>query len=200
MAFKSVSKNVCISVLFLICTTQLIYAENEAKWFVRFKPVWGEVNLRVNTDFELTIHNVSSDILQSNAIIRLVSSDTKKLKVSKIIPLYAFENGTWHGIFTVTPVQLGKANIYVQIDYGNKIEISYRMMSIFIRRNRIDVDLDESIFSGFTYYFIHFFYILLNITLGAAFNLKKLKAIIRMPSGVGIAFLLNLCILPLVSG
>lgn len=199
MAFKNMSRIVYISSFFLLFVIPIISAKNEAKWGVKFNPAWSKVNLSVNTNFGLTIFNVSSDILQSNAIIRLFSSDSTKLKVSKIISLHEFKNGTWSGLFTVRPVRLGKAYVYVEINRRNKLEIAYRAMEIFIVRNIIDVDLDILLFPQFTSIFIHTFYVILNMTFGTVFDLQNLKKILKKPHGIAVAFLINLCILPLVS-
>lgn len=199
MAFNTNLKNLYFSSILLLCVIPIIFAENEVKWGVKFDPIMSTAKLSVNTDFEVTIYNVSSDILQSNAIICLLSSNTRNLKVSKIIPLHEFKNGTWKGSFTVRPVRLGEAFVYVEINRGNKLEIAYRVMRIIIERNVIDVDLDKLLFPQFTSIFIHTFYVILNMTFGAVFDLQNLKKILKKPHGIAIAFLISLCILPLVS-
>lgn len=169
------------------------YAENEVHWTVEFDQIHIIYMGRLK-NFNFTINNLNkTELIESVATIKLVSSNPEIVHVSKIVPLDEINEDSWRGTSTVQPVSLGSANISVQITRHSEIEVSSEKMTIIVDR--------KPIFDPASRYFLHvnrIFDISLSFIFGTALNVKNLKNMIKTPFGAVFSFLLNFTLLPLV--
>lgn len=181
-------------------SSHLTNAENEVQWEAVFNEVWTVVKMAEPEIFGLTILNINkSELIQSNAEIRVVSSNNNIFEVIETNPLDEITEGDeWLGTFTVVPKYLGDAYVFVEIIQGKHKEKSSKSMRITIERKRI-VIYPKILNYLSAPYFLLIYYAVLYGTFGMALSVKNVKDAFRKPIGIGLDFLLCFLILPAVS-
>lgn len=186
----------CISFLLF---PEITYAKNVVKWDVKFGFKNATLKIGDDTNIDLTINYINtSELIDFNTTIQLVSASTNIVKVSKNILLDDFKNYTWSGTFTVNPVGLGKTNIHIQVNREDDSEILFQKMHISVLRNRIEFNMDNIFFPEVSLYLSHIYYVLFNMLFGAVFDVGRLKALLLKPLEMSISFVFNLLFVPLV--
>lgn len=167
--------------------------ENEVDWTVEFDQIH-IIYMGRSKNFNFTINNLNkTELIESVAMVQLVSSNPEIVHVSKIVPLEELNEDSWRGTSTVQSISLGSANISVQITRHSEIVVSLEKMTIIVDR--------KPIFNPTSRYYLHInriFDISLSFIFGTALNVKNLKNVIQNPFGAVCAFLLNFILLPLV--
>ena len=128
----------------------------------------------------------------------MFSSDPDAVKVYNTIHLSDTGNA-WKGFqVEMQALDLGKANISVEITRNDRAQVLDHHVAVSVIRNHLIKNFKPQ---NVLFYlkFMQYFYILMNMCFGAALDVKKLKAILRNPVGPSLALISNFVILPLVS-
>lgn len=190
----------CVVALFAI-SNQFADAENEFELEVKFDREFMHIFIGESNEIMLLLkrENISRSELQSNATLRLVSSNPEVVQMSENFIQLTESGDVWNGFpFGFHPVGLGNANISVEICRKNKKEIIDKHVSILVTRNHMIKKFKPQHVLLYLK-FMQYFYIVMNVCFGAALDVKKLKAILRNPIGPSFAIISNFIILPLVS-
>lgn len=182
-------------VVFLLSLFCFSGAQDNFEWKAEFENTTYSVYMGDSKNISLNIINLNkTDLIQSNATIQIVS-DSKILRVAKIISLNEIEGDQWSGSFTVDAVFIGHANVSVEIVWESKrVQKSSQQVRVVI--------LHKSILGGVFMKYFHIcvliFYFVMYINFGVILELSKVKAIIRQPLRPCVAFICNFIFSPLV--
>lgn len=174
-----------------------ISSSSVSAWTASFEQINNKTTIHMDetVSLNLTIRNLNAnatDLIRQNASIGIIS-DSDILKVSNAIILADIIDGVWTGVFNVTGVFLGKAQIFVQIlsERGN-IEQSNETLTIVIVRKE---KLIDKVFN----YSVAALVSILYINFGAAMDIEKVKEILVRPIGPLIAIVCKFLFMPLLS-
>lgn len=187
----------------LLFSHQITNAKVADQWEVDFSCVSHSINLGSAENINIFIYNLNKErLMESNGIIRVVSSDPRTVEVSKIISPDEIREGRWSGSFTAVPISLNSARVWVEIEMRPKmcsiIERSHNSMEINVLRNHNIININRWFSPQFRFYFMHISFVVLNVAFGAALDINKLKAILQYPIGPCVGFMFDLLLYPLV--
>lgn len=179
----------CFLSITIFLSTQLSCVRGQIEWKVSYgisNDHFIYLPMRVPETLKLQITDLSeTDLIESDAVIRVISNNTEVVEVSKEIYAHEIEDNTYEGSMTLDPIFLGKAEIHVEIDYvlEDKREQSRERLNICVGRRQF-VLIHPYVSNALT--FVVYF------TLGIAVDWSKMLAILKKPFGLCLMLLATL--------
>lgn len=180
--------------IFLLISIHSAKTEDDDDWEVDFDEYWPSLYMGSSDVFNLNVSRAdNSTIDKANIVIRVISSNPEIVKVSEVIADESLYDHIWEGHFEASPVSLGSVNLSVEISNGQfTIELPDEL-EVSVYRNRV------YIFEPYSVYYTKIFTPILYVFFGFVLNLKNVKEVFKTPKGLGVAFLLYILTVQMVS-